>query len=279
MTVRYTIHNSDVSRPQRTCDSMLTDDETATFLRDGVVVPAYRLPTDAVGALANAVDRLAAQRFPTAQARAYDNDFAGQYLRDPHKLDPTILTVPLLEHLVADTARCLLGPRIALRNSNIRITQPGTGDATVWHTDYRPHTSPPPPLPAAPAVLTVLIYLDPADPDTGPLYVVPGSHHQPYQPMPVTADLPDQRQIVIEPGQLVFMNAALWHRGGPNHSGRIRRLITLQLATVFMTAFNFDTTLPGQAYQRLVEQANARADEPLLELLGLGGINPTSARY
>jgi hypothetical protein len=46
-----------------------------------------------------------------------------------------------------------------------------------------------------------------------------------------------------------------------------------------MSPFNFETGIPAAAYQRLLEQAKARHDEPLLELLGLGGVNPTSARY
>lgn len=75
------------------------------------------------------------------------------------------------------------------------------------------------------------------------------------------------------------MNAALWHRGGANHSDRVRRLVTLQLSSIFMTEFNFEPAFPSPAYQRLLEQARAARDEPLLELLGCGGLNPFSARY
>jgi hypothetical protein len=280
MSVTYTIHNDDLIQQRRTCASLLTAAETAEFLTDGVIVPRYRLDSDAVTNLGEAVDQLCAARFGPAHTSGGDPQFAGQYIRDPHMQDPAILTIPLLEHRFADTVRCLLGPRILLRNSNIRRTLPGTGDATIWHTDYRPHTTPAPPLAAAPAVITMLIYLDPADADTGPLYVVPGSHTRPEQPTPSHDTVPDEAELVLEPGQVVVMNAALWHRGGPNRSpNRVRRLVTLQLCTIFMRPHSFEPSLPSPAYQRLVERAKARRDEPLLELLGLGGVNPTSASY
>jgi ectoine hydroxylase-related dioxygenase (phytanoyl-CoA dioxygenase family) len=209
-----------------------------------------------------------------------DTEFAGQYLRDPHKQDPRIITASLIDIPLADTVRCLLGPRIQLRNSNVRRARPGRGDATIWHPDYRPHTDPVPPLPSAPPVITVLIYLDALNAETGPLFVLPGSHRRPEQPAAPDGEQPGQIALKIEPGQIVMMNAALWHRGGPNYSAdKVRRLVTLQLSGIYMTTFNFEPSLPSPAFQRLLEQAKARQDEPLLELLGAGGINPASAGY
>ena len=280
VSVTYTIHNDDIAQPQRICQSILSTDEETTFLTDGFVRPQRRLPQGSVEELRDAIDRLCAERFPHQPATSADAQFAGQYLRDPHKQEPRILTVPLLDFPLADTARCLLGPRVLLRNSNIRCTRPGSGDATIWHTDYRPHTTPPPRLPAAPAVITMLVYLDPADTETGPLFVVPGSHAQAQQPSPTHDDLAEQVAVHVEAGQVVLMNAALWHRGGPNHSrDGVRRLVTLQLSSIYMSPFNFEPSLPSPAFQRLLEQARARRDEPLLELLCVGGLNPSSAGY
>jgi hypothetical protein len=280
VSVTYTIHNDDVAQPERVCQNILSADEQTRFLADGLVVPHQRLDCAGVDELRDAVDRLCAHRFPDQIATGADAEFAGQYLRDPHKQDPRILTVPLVDFPLADTVRCLLGPRVLLRNSNIRRTQPGSGDATIWHTDYRPHTTPAPRLPAAPAVITVLVYLDAASADTGPLFVVPGSHAQARQPDHTHEELPGQVAVHVEAGQVVLMNAALWHRGGPNRSpDQVRRLVTLQLCSVYMRPFNFEPSLPSAAFQRLLEQAKARRDEPLLELLGLGGLNPASAGY
>ena len=222
---------------------------------------------------------LVAARFPSAAEKTYTDEFAGQYIRDPHKQNPRILTASLLDFPLADTVRCLLGPRIALRNTNLRVTRPHSGDDTIWHTDYRPHTSPPPPLPSAPAVITILIYPDAADTDTGPLFVVPGSHLLARRPAPTHDQIADQVAVCVQPGQVVLINAALWHRGGPNNSERKRRLITLQMSTIFMQTFNFEPSLPSAAYQHLVEQARARHDEPLLELLGLGGLTASNGLY
>jgi hypothetical protein len=279
MTITYTIHSA-VDQPLRECTSILKPGEEQVFLRDGLVLAERRIPDACITELRAAVDERVAARFPDGEGRTYREEFAGQYVRDGHKQDPRIVTAALLDFPLADTIRCLLGPRIVLRNTNIRVTQPGSGDDTIWHTDYRPHTTPTPPLPSAPPVIAVLIYLDAANAQTGPLYVVPGSHDRPEQPPPTRDDLPGQVAVCVQPGQVVLMNAALWHRGGANHSPTTRRrLVTLQLSGIFTAPFNFEPALPSPAFQRLVEQARARRDEPLLELLGLGGNTATTGSY
>jgi hypothetical protein len=276
----FYIHNQDVANPSRRCPTMLTLSEEDRLADAGFVIPARRLPPDAVGVLREAVDALTAACFSSPKQKTYQDEFPGQYIRDPHKADPRLLTVPLLDYPLADTVRTILGPRIVLRNSNIRITHPRSGDSTIWHTDFRPHVTPPPRLGGTPAVITALVYLDPADPQTGPLYVVPGSHHTPDQPAAVMEPVAGQAELIIEPGQVVVMNAALRHRGGPNNSpGRTRRLLTLQMSAIFMAPHNFQATLPSAAWNRLAAQARDTEDEPLLELLGMGGINPVSALY
>jgi Phytanoyl-CoA dioxygenase (PhyH) len=279
-SITFHIHNRDVKNPDRQCTSLLSPDEENRFVSEGFVIPAQRVPSAAVTALGDAAGTLAAARFSSAAEKTYQDEFPGQYIRDPHKADPQIITALLLDYPLADTARSLLGPRIVLRNSNIRITHAGSGDSTIWHTDYRPHISPAPRLGDVPAVITALIYLDPADAQTGPLYVLPGSHRTPGQPPATMSPIAGQAELVIAPGQVVVMNAALWHRGGPNISHeRARRLITLQLSSIFMSAHSFAVTQPSAAYTRLAEQARAGDDEPLLELLGQGGIDPVTALY
>lgn len=279
MTVTYTIHNDDVTARERTCDTILTAGEVNQFLTVGATVAAHRLDPGTVTVLQDAADALMTDRFPNAAEKTYNEAFRGQYVRDPHKIDPRLALAPLAGAGIADTVRCLLGPRVVLRNSNLRCTQPGSGDSTVWHTDWRPHTTPAPLLPM-PTIITVLIYLDETTPDTGPLYVMPGSHVTPGQPEPVDGHLDGERAILVEPGQVVFMNAATWHRGGPNNSAdHARRLLTLQLAPVCMGEFNFEPVLPSPAFQEVLAAARARADEPLLELLGCGGIDPRTAHY
>src|SRR3954468_20521570 len=131
----FRIHNPDVRTPDRHCPSLLSPDEEDQFTEAGFVIPALRLSPAAVEALSRAVDALAATRFSSPAEKTYQDEFPGQYIRDPHKADPRLLTVPLLDYPLADTVRTLLGPRIVLRNSNIRITHPGSGDDTIWHTD------------------------------------------------------------------------------------------------------------------------------------------------
>ncbi len=40
-----------------------------------------------------------------------------------------------------------------------------------------------------------------------------------------------------------------------------------------MAPFNFEPAQPGRAYQEMVERTRRDHDEPLLELLGYGGVN------
>ncbi len=276
----FRIHNGDVKDPVRQCMSLLTAGEEDLLIQEGIVVPAWHLPPDAVATLADAVDMLADAQFSSPGQKTYRDEFCGQYIRDPHRQDPQILTALLLDYPLADTARSLLGPRVVLRNSSIRITHPRSRDATIWHTDFRPHVSPEPPLGAAPTVLAALFYLDPADTQTGPLYVLLGSHRRPEQPAATMSPMLGQAELVMEPGQVALMHGALWHRGGANISrDRVRRLITVQLSTIFMPPHNFTVANPSDAYLRLAEHARADGDEALLELLGMGGIDPVRALY
>jgi hypothetical protein len=278
--ITFHIHNPDVRNPDRPCTSLLSQDEEDRLVGDGFVIPARRVRSATVTALGEAVDTLAASRFSSPAQKTYQDEFPGQYIRDPHREHPQIITALLLDYPLADTARSLLGPRIVVRNSNIRITHARSGDSTIWHTDYRPHVSPAPRLGDFPAVITALVYLDPADAQTGPLYVLPGSHRTHVQPPATMSPLAQQQELLLAPGQVVLMNAALWHRGGPNTSrDRTRRLITVQLSSIFMSAHSFTDTPQSAAYTRLVAQARDTADEPLLELLGMGGIDPVTALY
>jgi len=280
VAVTYEIHNADVLRSVRTCEGLLTTAQENAFVEDGFVVLDEGLNANDLKALGDAADALAAAKFPGADDKTYQTEFAGRYLRDPHRQDLSFLTLPLLDYRIADTVRSLIGPRIVLRNTSVRVTRPGSGDGTVWHTDFRPHVSPAPRLGQPPVVISVLIYLDAADADTGPLYVLPRSHEDPRQPEPTDTDLPGQRVLTLRPGQIVLMNSALWHRGGSNASpDRTRRLLTLQLSSIYLQPFNFESTLPSVDYQRFVERAIRGKDEPVLELLNLGGVNPVSARY
>ena len=144
-SITFHIHNRDVKNPDRQCTSLLSPDEENRFVSEGFVIPAQRAPSAAVTALGEVVNALAATRFSSAAEKTYQDEFPGQYIRDPHKADPQIITTLLLDYPLADTARSLLGPRIVLRNSNIRITHARSGDSTIWHTPTTGPTSHPPP--------------------------------------------------------------------------------------------------------------------------------------
>jgi hypothetical protein len=84
----FRIHNPDVKMPDRHCPSLLSPGEEDQFTEAGFVIADRRLPPAAVAALGNAVDALAAAPFSSPAEKTYQDEFPGQYIRDPHKADP-----------------------------------------------------------------------------------------------------------------------------------------------------------------------------------------------
>src|ERR1022692_3715719 len=96
-SITFHIHNRDVKNPDRQCTSLLSTDEENRFVSEGFVIPAQRVPSAAVTALGNAAGTLAAARFSSPAEKTYEDEFPGQYIRDPHRADPQIITALLLD--------------------------------------------------------------------------------------------------------------------------------------------------------------------------------------
>jgi len=73
-----------------------------------------------------------------------------------------------------------------------------------------------------------MLYLDDSNSDNGAIKVVPGSHKRlgyPDQYCNPYDEHPDSISIEAEAGSIIIVNSNLWHRGGPNISGKRRRII------------------------------------------------------
>jgi phytanoyl-CoA dioxygenase PhyH len=247
---------------ERRCASVLGEAETRSLLDDGFVVFPERLTAQALGDLQAAMSELA-QRHLARTPEALP-EF---HLPDPHRADVRFCHSLLMDAPLVDSVRCLLGPEIVLRRSTALFGYPGAHEAATWHTDQRYLVYPRPPLFTEPRLLTVLVYLTDVDDEIGPLYLRPGSHRLWAEPESDDAELADQLVLRPRAGEIVFVDAATWHRGGRNRSpNRVRQVIALSFVPIFYRRPPSPSAPTSADFERLVADARARGDVALLEL-------------
>jgi hypothetical protein len=146
----------------------------------------------------------------------------------------------ILEPGVLALVERVLGPRFKLSSLNARAADPGENAAQPLHADVGA---------VADAqgfwVCNTLWMLDDFTPDNGSLRAVPGSHRAGRLPQDLLADprAPHPEQVLVtgRAGDVVVMNAHLWHGGTANRTAD-RRLA--------LHAFYCRSDKPQQLYQR-----------------------------
>jgi len=179
----------------------------------------------------------------------------------------------MLEPAVLELVAHVLGHRFKLSSLNARSAEPGDAAAQPLHADMGA-------LPDAQGfwVCNALFMLDDFTNENGSLRAVPGSHRSGRLPADALEDPraphPDEVLVTGRAGDVVVMNAHLWHAGTANRSSHRR----LALHSFYC---RFDK--PQQQYQkrllRLETQARlspeARAllalDDPLNDALSAAG--------
>jgi ectoine hydroxylase-related dioxygenase (phytanoyl-CoA dioxygenase family) len=149
-------------------DHLLSAEEVASYHENGFLVPAWRLPSELVDALRQAIERLIRDN-PDVRPE----QLVGAHV--PVSKDTGVRGRSELRELVQD--RCILdiveqliGPDLILWGSQVFSKPAGDGMSIPWHQDgqYWPMR----PL----ATVTVWIAIDPANIANGCLRVVPGTH-------------------------------------------------------------------------------------------------------
>ena len=179
----------------------------------------------------------------------------------------------LLEPAVLELVSHVLGPRFKLSSLNARSAEPGDAAAQPLHADMGA-------LPDAQGywVCNALFMLDEFTAENGSLRAVPGSHRSGRLPAEALADPraphPAEELVTGRAGDVVVMNAHLWHAGTANRSPR-RRLA--------LHSFYCRADKPQQQYQkrllrpetqaRLSPEARAMLalDDPLNDALSSSG--------
>jgi hypothetical protein len=178
-----------------------------------------------------------------------------------------------LEPGVLELVGHVLGPRFKLSSLNARSALPGDAAAQPLHCDMGA-------LPDSKGfwVCNALFMLDDFTVENGSLRAVPGSHRSGRLPAEALADPrgphPDEVLVTGRAGDVVVMNAHLWHAGTANRSSR-RRLA--------LHSFYCRADKPQQQYQkrllrpetaaRLSPEARAMLalDDPLNDALSANG--------
>lgn len=269
----FEVFNEDLKKRHRTIRSILSPSEIKSFCETGYLLLEDLIEPAVIEELREATEDLRQKKYGESQKSTYSSQsFAGQYLREPHTFDCRFWKL-LDRQPIIDSVRAILGPRIVMRSYSVRITFQSSQAGTKWHRDQRSLVNPPPPLFTEPNVITALLYLDDADDNCGPTFLIPNSYRQlKIIPSENYFDtLEEQIKLCPRAGSVLLFHSAMWHRGGANGmNGHLRRMIIQQFAPAWSQRSSFepvDTSL----LEDLIRQARDEEDEEMLEILGFGG--------
>jgi ectoine hydroxylase-related dioxygenase (phytanoyl-CoA dioxygenase family) len=117
----------------------------------------------------------------------------------------------------------LLGPHHLLSDLSLNSVNPNQ-PVDDWHIDY-PYTEMHTKIGGAILGVQCVLPLSPFTAATGATHLLPGTHHEPRSPQPDVTGVPVR--LIAEPGTLLIMAAATWHRSGFNASQHRRDAILL----------------------------------------------------
>lgn len=262
----------DETQARRVVFSMFDHDDVKAFLDAGYLLVPDVLNGEFVDLLRDSLERHRRQDFGDLResAQTAGSHFQGQYVLDILLRDAVMARL-LEPEPIMDTVRSLLGPCIALFSCTGLVAYPGAlRSGTDWHADYLLTTIPSPPMPTVTPRVGCMIYLDDLTPESGPTYVVPGSHRLQETPNWKPDAEPASQVLLPTAGSVLFYDSALWHRGGQmRDSRRMRRSIILTLVAGGNRTLREPRAKPerGTFHRELLERAEREQDQGLLELL------------
>ncbi|MCG8696062.1 MAG: phytanoyl-CoA dioxygenase family protein [Minwuiales bacterium] len=208
----------------------MSEAEIATYRRDGLVVPDYRLPDETLTRMRAALDRLIAANPNVSRDSMFCPHIRSGGVQGLGGTDEWLDFARL--PAVLDMVEQLIGPDIVLWGTTLFGKPAGQGKEVPWHQDgeYWPIR----PL----ATCSVWIALDDCDAENGCLRCVPGSHacrrllrhrvterdgivlNQELEPGEF--DEREARDVVLKAGQMSFHDVYMIHGSRPNRSDRRR---------------------------------------------------------
>jgi ectoine hydroxylase-related dioxygenase (phytanoyl-CoA dioxygenase family) len=162
--------------------------------------------------------------------------------RSPFLRDPSFL-IPLAHPKIISIARYFLGQAAQVNLQRVVISAPAKFHAAaIWHRDfsYQDFTT------SKPVALTAMAMLDGSNPKNGGPLVLPGSNR--FERFP--SDEFVQRNaapLLCEPGAIVLMDSACFHRGGSNVGTELRHsVVTIYTVPVIRQNVDYPRLLDGR---------------------------------
>ncbi|WJH34638.1 phytanoyl-CoA dioxygenase family protein [Paenibacillus sp. CC-CFT747] len=213
------------------------------FNEQGYLLLRGVLSPEKVTRLNQAIDELLAQEKESLSYNLYNS-----VERSPEIAD--LIDHPDILPLVVN----LLGYNIQLHISHLTVRKPNPDDLQTetqsfinWHQDG-PHPSFPAihGLTSTYYIKTCYILSDMSEPDRGNTKIIPGSHNKPFRPghHNVREELPGEKQVCGEPGDVFLFAQNLWHAGAPNRSSLTRRQLFLGYSPIWMRPIDYRTPSP-----------------------------------
>ena len=159
--------------------------------------------------------------------------------------------IDLIEHPpILDRHKAIFGSQVQLLQYDLLRQGPRSqAKAYSWHRDFT--------FPGErPLAINTIIYMDEMTDESGPTRVVPGTHRGDELP-PAGGrggPLPGEVAAYAQPGDAVFINAAIWHTGGRNNGDGLRRGIYAYYGYWWLKRYESERALPWQAFENASEQ-------------------------
>ncbi|MCB9683272.1 MAG: phytanoyl-CoA dioxygenase family protein [Alphaproteobacteria bacterium] len=212
-----------VHTPEADAPRPLSDAQRAAFHRDGFVRPLPILLPAEVDRFRRWLEQVEAEESARRGGRWTQRDF------DPDaQVDHPLLAWAreLAAHpRLLDAVGSVLGPDLLVRNIDVFVREPRTGEGVAWHRDA------PAVGPSTDGMLTAWLGLNPATRDNGCLQFAVGSHRTVLDGERLTKDtltlpkalLPQLEGValaddLLEPGQASLHHIRTLHRSGGNHT-------------------------------------------------------------
>lgn len=135
---------------------------------------------------------------------------------------------------VLDRMKAILGNCVQLHSATARVTEPGQEDQD-WHRDGPwPMDPDGTPYGSLPGQINCGYFLDETTAENGPIVILPGSQRAPFKPPKGHPEFPDEKRVYAKPGQAVFFDGWLYHRGAANRSNERRRVCLMCYQNAWM---------------------------------------------
>ncbi|MEA2345126.1 MAG: hypothetical protein QOF63_3295 [Thermoanaerobaculia bacterium] len=241
--------------------------------RRGYLLIEQALSPAEVASLLTAVDAVLASK--------PDRDFVSQGSAAAFKIVQAVSETdaldPLTDHpVIFPILLALLGPWLQILGSEIFVRTSGKGHEPLvtWHTDGGPTLGDFLPRRGNPVLqMKAQFFLtDLSDDDSGNFMLVPGSHRVTLPADRIESkETPDGAiQLRARAGDVLFFPWSLWHAVAPNHSGRVRKSITLRYGQLWSRPYD---------YERLAEKVLGRMTPRRRRLFGDNGPNADPVSY